>query len=319
MKNKKPFIVIIFGPTGVGKSDLAERLAPAIGGEIINGDMGQLYTKLSIGTAKPDWRKSPIQHHLFDIINEPKSLTAFEYQKLLTPLIAAIHSRGSVPIIVGGSGFYLTSLFFPPQESFTIESSFNMQETADLWAELAAVDPERAAQINPNDIYRLQRALTIWRSSGVKPSTLAPVYAPCADFMLICVQRSRDELYDRINARVKSMIDVGWIEEVAPLVGTKWEEFLKKKKIIGYDAILEYLHHPQTFEAQQRLVTTISQQTRNYAKRQMTYWRGLERRLSPHIRENSRAQCDAINLTLLNLDLYIEQLSLTIQTVIKNG
>jgi len=319
MKKRKPFIVIIFGPTGVGKSDLAERLAQAIGGEIINGDMGQLYTKLSIGTAKPDWQKSPIKQHLFDIINEPTNLTAFEYRKLLVPLIDAICSRGNVPIIVGGSGFYLTSLFFPPQESLAIKPSFEIRQDADLWAELAAVDPERASKINPNDTYRLQRALSIWHSSGIQPSTLAPVYDPCADFMLICAQRDRDELYDRINARVKNMIEAGWIEEIIPLLGTEWETFLQKKKIIGYGAIIEYLRHPQTVEGKKQLIAGIEQQTRNYAKRQMTYWRGLERRLLPYLGENSRSKCDAINLTLLNLDLYIEQLSLTIQTVIKNG
>ena len=109
---KQPFTLIIYGPTGVGKTDLALDLAQHIPIEIINMDMGQFYTPLSIGTAKPDWKNSPVPHHLFDIINEPRNFTVSEYRILFYKKVGEIIERGNLPVVVGGSGFYLHSLLF---------------------------------------------------------------------------------------------------------------------------------------------------------------------------------------------------------------
>src|SRR3990172_4748508 len=112
MKNKidRPFMLIIYGPTGVGKTDMALAIAERMPSEIVNMDVGQFYTPLSIGTAKPAWRSSPVPHHLFDILDTPKNITVVEYRTLLLKKINEIRDRGNLPIVVGGSGFYLYSL-----------------------------------------------------------------------------------------------------------------------------------------------------------------------------------------------------------------
>src|SRR5579863_9779399 len=121
MKNKiinRPFMLIVYGPTGVGKTDVALAIAQHIPAEIINMDMGQFYTPLSIGTAKPDWKNSPIPHHLFDIIDTPINYTVAEYRTMLYKTVQEVIGRGNLPILVGGSGFYLHSLLFPPHTAF---------------------------------------------------------------------------------------------------------------------------------------------------------------------------------------------------------
>ena len=112
---KNSFILVISGPTAVGKSNLAERLAAMFPAELIIGDMGQCYTPFTIGTAKPDWRNSPIPHHLFDILDEPRNITVVEYYHKVQQTLTDIWQRNRLPIIVGGSSFYLASLFFPPK------------------------------------------------------------------------------------------------------------------------------------------------------------------------------------------------------------
>ena len=106
------FFIVIYGPTGVGKSELSEKLAQTISGEIVNADVGQFYVPLSIGTAKPDWKNSPIKSHLFDIIDQPKNLTSFEYREKFINIAEQIWKNKKIPVVVGGSTFYLLSLFF---------------------------------------------------------------------------------------------------------------------------------------------------------------------------------------------------------------
>ena len=110
----KPSVIIVYGPTGVGKTDFALKIAECLPVEIINMDVGQLYTPLSIGTAKPDMRTVPVAHHGFNVLSEPEHFTVVAYRTLCEQLIKDIWSRGKVPVLVGGSGFYLKSLFFPP-------------------------------------------------------------------------------------------------------------------------------------------------------------------------------------------------------------
>src|SRR5439155_3099719 len=123
-----PYMIILFGPTAVGKTELALALASEISAEIVNMDVGQLYTPLSIGTAKPPWKTSSVLHHLFDVINEPKNCTVAEYRDLLIGTLHTIWARGNVPLLVGGSAFYLRSVLFPVQ---TIISSPVITESID--------------------------------------------------------------------------------------------------------------------------------------------------------------------------------------------
>lgn len=299
--------LIITGPTGVGKSDLAIKLAEAINGEIINGDVGQFYTPLSIGTAKPDWRNEPIPHRLFDIIDTPTNYTVTQYREQIARLITDIRARRKTPMIVGGSLFYLSSLFYPPKtdnpKKGKISEVYVDSESA-TWDRLFTLDPDRARAIHPNDQYRIERALTLYATTGVLPSTNKPVFDPvCDNFFILHVTREREELYARINQRTEQMLTGGWLEEVQAL-DPIWREFLTTKGIIGYPEIIAYLQEHQAQPLGQ-LCALIQQETRRYAKRQLTFWRMLQKKLESESHFNSYQTSRELNLTFLDVDLYI--------------
>ncbi len=314
------FIIILSGPTGVGKTDFILRLADSFPLEVINADVGQLYTPLIIGTAKPDWRHEKVPHHLFDVIDEPASLTVTQYRNLVKPIIEQCWQKNTIPVLVGGSLFYIQSLLFPPQEQNSqqvSEQDYSLE--GNLWQKLQEIDPERAKALHHNDTYRLQRALHIWHETGIKPSLQKPLYNPLAPYLFLYCTRERNDLYARINERVTSMIQAGWLEETSVLLDTPWQDFLLKKKIIGYDDILHYfLQHSRDKES---LIALIAKKTRNYAKRQETFWRGLEKKLSEYNSPdaNKLPKIDTLDLTLLDLDLYIKQLSVFITNLNKES
>ncbi len=313
MKTFKKHIFIIFGPTAVGKTDTAFKIAEHIPSEIVNMDMGQLYTPLSIGTAKPDWQNESIPHHMFDLINDPRNFSVTEYRAKLITTLENIWSRKKLPILVGGSGFYLKSIFFPPRIEISkdlVDQHF--KNSKDLWQDLYLIDPDRAAQLDRHDVFRIRRALNIWLNTGKKPSEFKPVFAPPAPFTLTCLVRDREELYKRINDRTRTMLKNGWIKEVQKLQGTVWEMFIKEKNIIGYNQIFTYLESKQTKDDYKKMVTFIQKETRHYAKRQLTFWRMLKRELTDaskhYYPENKQPEIDQVNLTSTNLDLYIGKL-----------
>ncbi len=291
-------IIIIAGPTGVGKSDFAELLAEKIDGEIINADQGQIYEPLSIGTAKPDWKNKPIRHHLFDIIKEPRNYSNAEYQIAAQAAIADIHGRGKHALIVGGSGFYYQMLLFNflPLPDPT---SPRLRRTGG-WEELNKIDPVRAAAIHKNDQYRIDRALEIFYSYNVLPSSVGLQYRPSMPYLLLHIQRNIEDLYARINMRTELMLDNGWLEETERLPAA-WKEFVTVKKTIGYDDILAYQNNQIDYET---LVKTIQQKTRNYAKRQRTYFKTLLKKIPA----GDHRYIQEINLTLSAVDLYLNQL-----------
>ena len=312
--NVNNYIFILYGPTGVGKTAFVEMLAREIPAEIVNIDMGQMYVPLTIGTAKPDWKNAMPQHHMFDVIDKPEHFTVVAYRDKLTKIINTIWSQGKLPILVGGSTFYVNSLFFPPRSLPPISKHVH---TGNLWEKLHEIDPERAAQIHPTDTYRLERALDIWQSTGKKPSLFSPAFNPIADFYLLCLTRDREDLVERIDDRALEMLDAGWIDEVKKLQGTEWERFIIEKKIIGYDDILIYLKNP-TPETYDQLVVTIQIKTRAYAKRQMTFWRMLEKKIKKDLAETStRSVVVECNLTHIEIHRYIKQLIYQIRTILK--
>lgn len=314
MNNKKtnhPFMLIIYGPTGVGKTDIALMIADATPSEIINMDMGQFYTPLSIGTAKPDWKNSAVPHHLFDIVDSPVNYTVNEYRTLLYKTVTDVIRRGNLPILVGGSGFYLHSLLFAPQVSVPdIDITPFYAPGANLWQELYNIDPKRALSIDKADDYRIKRALSIWHATGNLPSSYSPVYKPETDFLLLFLERDRQELKERINARVIEMFEQGWIAETKKLEKTPWKQFLQRKNIIGYNEIFGYISSEQTKKSLSDMIDSIRAQTRQYAKRQFTFWRKLEREIKKENRyTGTNVGClEAVNLTNVNIHLYISEL-----------
>ena len=364
----KIFFLIIYGPTGVGKSDVALLLAKQIRAEIVNMDVGQFYTPLSIGTAKPvlsevegpvlpvrhslddggserqrterpvfaaftperglsELKATPgrpvlyadsIPHHLFNILDEPKDFTVVEYRQAVIRVMHEIWNRGNVPILVGGSGFYAQSLFFPPitqdQQKEPIKKEYSAIPEDKLWDLLYSIDQQRAKQVHKHDIYRITRALDIWYATGKKPSSYIPEYSPIAPCMLLFLTRNKEDLYARINQRVIWMLEQGWLDEVKALKGTAWESFLQEKKLIGYNELFTYLATNHDELLLQKTITTIQQLTRQYAKRQRIFWKMLEKQLknvilNREIVNKNIISLEEINLTLLDLDLYIKQLT----------
>ena len=308
MYGMKKKAIFIYGPTASGKTAFAEKLASLIPAEIINMDSAQMYTPLSIGTAKSDWKSTPYAQHLFDIIDEPKHLTVHAYRDMAEQKIDEICAQDKLPIFVGGSGFYLKSLFFK-LESHTVfpQSCEDESDESDLWQKLHFIDPERAAQIHPNDYYRLRRALEIWQVTGQKPSHYRPEFNPIAEWTIVHVTRDRKKLYKDIDERVIKMMHAGWLAEVQELLSQGWEAFLLEKGIIGYAELIDYIKHTYTLE---QTVSLIQQRTRNYAKRQETFWRMLKKDI-----ESARNQTGQnlgkileFDLTYSDIDLYIKQL-----------
>jgi tRNA dimethylallyltransferase len=281
----KPFFIVIHGPTGVGKTDFILSLGEKFPIEIINCDVGQMYEPIAIGTAKPEWQKEPIAHHLFDTITTPKNYSVTQYRNDVQGKIKEINLRNAIPVLVGGSGFYGKSLFFPPYQEN--QTTVSIEGT---WDQLQELDSERAQSIHKNDIYRINRALSIIASLGVAASEVKPLYDPLGrDFLVIYLYKNRQVLYNQIDARTRQMIEQGWIEEVQRLQGTEWEQFLKQKKLIGYSEIFDYLEGSVDKEV---LVRTIQKKTRNYAKRQETFWRMFKKTLDAQGLSDSIVECN---------------------------
>ncbi len=307
-------ICIIYGPTGVGKTELANHISRILPVEIINMDVGQFYSDLSIGTAKPDLGAVTVAHHLFNELRSPIDFSVTAYRDRVKLLLADIWSRGALPVLVGGSGFYMRSLFFPPCITTEGVPSSDHEGYNSLWDKLQSIDPVRASQIPYNDTYRLSRALHIWSSTGQRPSECKPGFEPISDALIVHVTRERSELYDRINQRVSDMLKRGWVDEVKGLLGNQgWVEFIHRKKLIGYDDILSYLSSAESQVDREHVEKTIAQRTRNYAKRQETYWRMFERELAVAVAQTKLTRnvtTESINLTLTSGDigLYIKRL-----------
>lgn len=279
-------VIIIAGPTASGKSSYAETLARKIGGEIINADSVQMYTRLSVGTAKPDWKASDIKHHLFDICKQPQDFDVVQYRRFVEETVCDVLNRGSVPILVGGSLFYIKSLFYPPSGKIEKKarriSDFENIGNYELWCRLKSIDSERAQQIHCNDRYRVERALAVWQEFGKKPSTLKPEYRPMFAAEVVFLSPPLPILYERINVRTVAMIEkMGWLDEARDVFGDDvWKEFVCTKKFIGYPELFEWIAAGQHEQLLPDVVAKIQQKTRQYAKRQRTFWKSFCSQLS---------------------------------------
>lgn len=278
----KPSVIIIAGPTASGKSDYAENLAREIDGEIVNADAVQMFTRLSVGTAKPDWQSSEIVHHLFDICDQPRDFDVSQYRQVVAQSVCDILNRSRSAILVGGSLFYIKSLFYPPKNALKVgksrETLFEDLSNQQLWDELFSIDEVRANELHPNDRYRVERALRIWQATGKKPSEHKPVYDPLfndVDIRFLCPPLT--VLYDRINRRTITMItDMGWIDEARDAYyDNTWRDFIITKNFIGYPELFSWIAAGEKKEDLPAVITRIQELTRQYAKRQRTFWRSF--------------------------------------------
>lgn len=322
VKLVKNFIIIISGPTACGKTGLAECVAKQVIGEIINADIGSFYKPLTIGTAKPDWKNSKINHHLFDILDEPQHFSVVQFRRTVQALLIQIWNRGKIPVIVGGSTMYIKALLFDihqlPDTKFIVQHLTHQIETQkidsiQLWQKLYDQDPVRAVKIHKNDRYRIVQAMAILQATGQNPSKFEQFFSPIAPFYWISCTRNRQELYERIDQRVLEMLSQGWIDEVESLKKTDWQSFLIAKKIIGYDDIFQYLNGVLDKAS---LKVIIQQKTRNYAKRQITFFKKLQSDTKRVLADSNFSGCIGdLDLTLCDVELYIKGL---LQEILQN-
>lgn len=284
-------VLMILGPTASGKTALSYSIAQELSSEIINVDVGQFYKPLSIGTAKPDLTNSPCPLHLFDVLDEPEDLTVSKYRELVIEQVHAIQERANQPILVGGSLFYIKSLFFPPAKSMALpmipaQEYDEHLSTQELWAILYSIDPDRAHALHPHDGYRIKRALDIWYTTGQKPSTCVPRFTSPFPTHIVYLSWPRELLRERIHKRMYQMFDEGWIEEAERLINTPWETFLCRKGLIGYPEIFSWIRNGKQSHQKEKLIEAIYYETVHYAKRQETFAKSLFASLARHQHES---------------------------------
>ncbi|WP_314303777.1 tRNA (adenosine(37)-N6)-dimethylallyltransferase MiaA [Brevibacillus parabrevis] len=276
-------LVVIVGPTAVGKTQLSLELAQQFNGEIISGDSMQVYRGMDIGTAKAEPAElALVPHHLIDIKNPDEEYSVAMFQESATQLINSINGRGGLPFIVGGTGLYIESVthrFQFSQATQDPELRERLQRLADtegvdaLHARLADVDPVTAERLHPNDVKRVIRALEIYESTGYKMSDfqLRAQHSPY-ELVMIGLTMDRAILYERINRRVELMIEAGLIEEVRGLLDKGYDASLVSMQGLGYKELIPYLYGEITLE---KAINDIKQRTRHFAKRQLSWFRRM--------------------------------------------
>lgn len=283
MNNQKKPLVILTGPTAVGKTELSISLAKRINGEIISADSAAVYKGMDIGSAKIKKEEMQgIAHYLIDVYEPTYAFNIVEFKAQCNRAMEDIYSRGHIPIIVGGTGFYIQAVVYDIDFSETKEDGIR-QKYEKLYAEkgeqfiynmLKAVDPESADIIHPNNHKRVIRALEFYEQTGTKISAHNSEQRQnespynFAYFVLNC---ERKILYDRINSRVDMMLDAGLVDEVKSLVDRYHvTKDMVSMQALGYKEILDYLAGDISLE---EAVYIIKRDTRHFAKRQLTWFR----------------------------------------------
>ncbi len=282
----KPKTIVILGPTGVGKSEAAVRVAERIGGEIVSADSRQVYRGMDIGTAKPGPAlRNRVAHHLIDIVSPDAVFSAGKFRELAGETVRDILRRGKFPLIVGGTGLYLrallTGLWEGPRADWRLRDRLEAEEMERgpgyLHEKLKSLDPEAAARIHPRDRSKTMRALEVFLLTGValtRHHRAVPAGLPQLPALWIGLSRDRKDLYERINLRVGEMMRAGMLAEVRRLVKAGYSPALPSMRGLGYRQLVGYLKGRYTLE---RAVELIRRDTRRYAKRQLTWFRAEPR------------------------------------------
>lgn len=279
-------IIVVAGPTAVGKTEYAIKIAKAADGEVVSCDSMQLYKYMDIGSAKPTPDElAQVQHYLVDEIDPREPFSVVEYQRRAKEAIAEIHAKGKTPVISGGTGLYLNSLLYemnfgapPTDEAYRKELEAFAAEngTESLHNRLAEKDPAAAERIHPNNIKKVIRALEAIEKGGegIKPFDAVQQENPDYRPFLIGLTRDRAELYDRINLRVDILMEQGLLQEVESLFNMGLTEENISMKGIGYKELIQHLKGEYSLE---EAVAKVKQNTRHYAKRQLTWFRRYDR------------------------------------------
>lgn len=274
-------LITIEGPTASGKTDLAIKLALELGSQIISADSRQVYRHLDIGTAKPSpEEQKAVPHHLISIIAPDQSYNAGSFCKDAGKIIQELHSRGILPIICGGTGLYVTALLkgmFPQLEIPAGIREKLSQRVADeglatLYKELQKIDPEFAASISPNDKQRVIRGLEVFLATGMLISAHWRAQTPKQEYKTfrILLDPPREILYERINLRIDEMLEKGLLDEIRTLFKLGYKPTAAGLNSLGYKEFIPHLQMGVDFGECAKLA---AQHTRNYAKRQCTWYR----------------------------------------------
>jgi len=278
----KPKLVVICGPTGIGKTEMSLSLAETFDGSIVGSDSVQIYRYMDIGTAKPDVQEmGRVPHYMIDIVDPDEPYDAACFYREGRQAIKEIDALHRIPFIVGGTGFYQKALLYglfdakpvDPEILDGLQKESVVHGTQPLYDRLSVCDPEAASRIHVNDAYRVIRALAVFETSGKTMSELHQAHRFAEspfDVLKICLFNDREILYDRINRRVDLMVDAGLLEEVTSLLERGYTGNLKSMQSIGYRHMVEYINGKNTWD---ETVYTLKRDTRHFAKRQLTWFR----------------------------------------------
>lgn len=280
---EKPKVIVIGGPTASGKTGLGVQLAKRINGEVVSADSMQIYKDMDIGTAKATIEEMDgIRHYLLDFVSPDERYSVADFKRDAEEKIEEILAKGKVPIVVGGTGLYIDTLVYGieyPDIEFDeayrnelMERAETDEGLANLYEEAKRIDPEAVQKISANDRKRITRILEIYRATGknkTEMERISRLNGPKYDYKVFAIDMDREKLYERINLRVDLMIKDGLVDEVRRIVA-KYDRFPTAMQGLGYKEVVEYLNNEVTYE---EMIEKIKQETRRYAKRQLTWFR----------------------------------------------
>ena len=276
-------VLVICGATASGKTSLSVACAKAFDGEIISADSLLVYKGLDIGTAKPTMKeREGIPHYMIDVVEPENNFSVSDYEDMALPILQDIQNRGKLPIICGGTGFYINSLLYKSQFG-NVGANAELRAYYEQIAEnegkervyeiLREKDLESAQKLHPNDLKRVIRALEIYDTTGKAKSLQQDAPIPRFDFTAVSIDYPRDKLYNRINLRVEQMFEQGLLDEVQNLLRRGITQEMQCMQGIGYKEIVEGLKIGATTAEMQEIVKN---NTRKYAKRQQTFFKRMQ-------------------------------------------
>ena len=293
----KPPLIIILGPTAVGKTSVSIELAQRFDGEIVSADSRLLYRGMDIGTAKPTLEeRQDIPHHLIDVTDPDESWSLGVYQREAYRVIDDIHLRGKLPFLVGGTGQYIRSIIEGWQIP-ELQPDFMMREALEQWADrigadglhdrLSLLDPEAGSQIEPRNLRRTVRAFEVILKTGKRFSELRRKQVCRYAVYIVGIQRPREELYARVDLRIEKMLKSGLDNEVRKLMNLGYSPELPAMSAIGYREIIQYFQGDITYE---EAVALIKRNTRIFVRRQANWFKKNDPRITWFMADNEMAR-----------------------------
>jgi len=318
---EKEKILVVLGPTSIGKTKVSIDIAKRLNSEIISTDSMQIYKKMDIGTAKINEKeKEGIKHHMIDLIDPKEEFSVYDYQNLSLEIIDKLLAENKTPILVGGSGLYINSILYDldfnkvSSDEKVRNKYYGLKEKKGkmfLYSLLEEKDKEAAKKIHPNNVKRVVRALEVLEVTGKKYSQNNNFrkYSEKYNFIIIGLEMNRELLYNRINLRVERMIEEGLINEVEELYNEGYDKSYQSMQAIGYKEIIDYIEGNTTKEEAVRL---IKRNTRRFAKRQITWFKPDDRIKWFDItdyKENYQSLLNEIMLYIKERGVYIETIN----------